>query len=233
MDYINSFISYITELNSLSITIRLTMAVVCGGLIGIERGRKGQAAGTRTHMLVCIGSALVMMTNIYVVQAFSPSSDPTRIGAQVVSGIGFLGAGTIIVTSKNQIRGLTTAAGLWASACMGLAIGVGFYELAIIGNIFIFIVIATLNNFDRKIYGETRRVEIYIEFEDAHILKSVIAYAKENDLELSNIQVIKNKATDNIRSSAIFTLKSQEKRNHSSIIADLSEMKGMLFVEEI
>ena len=174
-----------------------------------------------------------MMTNIYVVQAFSPSSDPTRIGAQVVSGIGFLGAGTIIVTSKNQIRGLTTAAGLWASACMGLAIGVGFYELAIIGNIFIFIVIATLNNFDRKIYGETRRVEIYIEFEDAHILKSVIAYAKENDLELSNIQVIKNKATDNIRSSAIFTLKSQEKRNHSSIIADLSEMKGMLFVEEI
>ena len=209
------------------------MAVICGGLIGIERGRKGQAAGARTHMLVCIGSALVMMTNIFVVNEYSPNSDPTRIGAQVVSGIGFLGAGTILITSKNQVRGLTTAAGLWASACMGLAIGVGFYELAIIGNVFIFIVISALNNLDRKIYGESRRVEMYIEFEDSHVLKRLIVYTKENDLELVDIQVIKNKAIDNIRTGAIFTLRSKEKRDHAAILADLSEIKGLLFIEEI
>ena len=233
MEYFNSFVQYISELNSLSITIRLLMAVICGGLIGIERGRKGQAAGARTHMLVCIGSALVMMTNIFVVNEYSPNSDPTRIGAQVVSGIGFLGAGTILITSKNQVRGLTTAAGLWASACMGLAIGVGFYELAIIGNVFIFIVISALNNLDRKIYGESRRVEMYIEFEDSHVLKRLIVYTKENDLELVDIQVIKNKAIDNIRTGAIFTLRSKEKRDHAAILADLSEIKGLLFIEEI
>jgi putative Mg2+ transporter-C (MgtC) family protein len=233
MEYFNSFVQYISELNSLSITIRLLMAVICGGLIGIERGRKGQAAGARTHMLVCIGSALVMMTNIFVVNEYSPNSDPTRIGAQVVSGIGFLGAGTILITSKNQVRGLTTAAGLWASACMGLAIGVGFYELAIIGNVFIFIVISALNNLDRKIYGESRRVEMYIEFEDSHVLKRLIVYTKENNLELVDIQVIKNKAIDNIRTGAIFTLRSKEKRDHAAILADLSEIKGLLFIEEI
>jgi len=233
MEYYNNFIKYISELNSLSITIRLLMAVICGGLIGLERGRKGQAAGARTHMLVCIGSALVMMTNIYVVNEFSSNVDPTRLGAQVVSGIGFLGAGTILITSKNQVKGLTTAAGLWASACMGLAIGVGFYELAIIGNIFIFVVIATLNNLDRKIYGVSRRVEMYVEFEDSHVLKRLIVYSKTNDLELIDIQVIKNKAIDNIRTGAIFTLKSREKRDHASIIADISEIKGLLFIEEI
>ena len=133
-------LAILDDLNIVSITLRLLMAVICGGLIGIERGRNGQAAGCRTHMLVCLASALVMMTNVFVIEHYSPNADPTRIGAQVVSGIGFLGAGTIIVTSKNQIRGLTTAAGLWASACMGLAIGIGFYKLAIIGNIFIFLI---------------------------------------------------------------------------------------------
>lgn len=233
MEYYNNFVEYISELNSLSITIRLLMAVICGGLIGLERGRKGQAAGARTHMLVCIGSALVMMTNIFVVDEFNSNVDPTRLGAQVVSGIGFLGAGTILITSKNQVKGLTTAAGLWASACMGLAIGVGFYELAIIGNIFIFVVIATLNNLDRKIYGESRRVELYVEFEDSHVLKRLIVYSKANDLELIDIQVIKNKAIDNIRTGALFTLRSKEKRDHASIVADLSEIKGLLFIEEI
>lgn len=233
MALFNNFMESISELNSLSITIRLLMAVICGGLIGIERGRKGQAAGARTHMLVCIGSALVMMTNIYIVQVYSPSSDPTRIGAQVVSGIGFLGAGTILITSKNQVRGLTTAAGLWASACMGLAIGVGFYELAIIGNIFIFIVISALNNLDRKIYGVSKRVEMYVEFEDSQVLRRLLVYAKEKELKILDIHVIKNKAIDNIRTGAIFTLRSNEKRDHALIIADLSEIEGLLFIEEI
>ena len=229
----NEFVNYIGGLNSVSITIRLLMAVICGGLIGLERGRKGQAAGCRTHMLVCIGSALVMMTNIYVVNAYSPTSDPTRIGAQVVSGIGFLGAGSILVTSKNQIRGLTTAAGLWASACMGLAIGVGFYELAIIGNIFIFIVVATLNKFDRKVYGKSRIMEVYVEFVDSHVLQRLIVFSRDNNLDLKNIQVVKNKAIDNVRTGAVFTLKSKERREHSLVIAELSEIEGLLFIEEL
>ncbi|HLR89065.1 MAG TPA: MgtC/SapB family protein, partial [Atopostipes sp.] len=121
----------IYELSGLTITFRVVLAIFVGGLIGTERDIKNRAAGIRTHMLVCLGAAVVMMTNQYVVESFPESNlDITRMGAQVVSGIGFLGAGTILVTSHNRIRGLTTAAGLWAAATLGLAIGIGFYEMA-------------------------------------------------------------------------------------------------------
>ena len=233
MGELQDFINYISELNAVSIVIRLLLSVICGGIIGVERGRKGQAAGCRTHMLVCIASALVMMTNIFVVNEYSPASDPTRIGAQVVSGIGFLGAGTIIVTSKNQIRGLTTAAGLWASACMGLAIGVGFYELAIIGNIFIFLVIAILNKFDRKVYGKSKIMEAYVELDNSHILSKLIAYARNNNYEIRNIQVIKNKGLDTNKIAALFSLKSKENLDHSDVIADLSLIDGVSYIEEV
>ena len=114
------------ELTLLSVFVRILTAIVLGGAIGLERGMKNRPAGLRTYMLVCIGACMVMITNQYAVQVFGVG-DPVRMAAQVVSGIGFLGAGTIIVTSRNQIKGLTTAAGLWASACVGLAVGIGFY----------------------------------------------------------------------------------------------------------
>ena len=119
------------EINIVSIIVRLMLATLVGGVLGLERERKNRPAGFRTYMLVCLGAALVMMTNQYVFQVYE-MSDPVRLGAQVISGIGFLGAGTIIVTGQNKIKGITTAAGLWAAACCGLAIGIGFYELAIV-----------------------------------------------------------------------------------------------------
>mgnify|MGYP001027887749 CR=1 FL=1 len=110
------------------------LTLTIGGMIGLERGSKNQSAGFRTYMLVCLGAASVMMTNQYICDHFE-SGDPSRLGAQVISGIGFLGAGTIIVTKRNQVRGLTTAAGLWSSACLGLAVGIGFYEGAVAAKI--------------------------------------------------------------------------------------------------
>ena len=209
------------------------MAIICGGVIGLERGIRGQAAGCRTHMLVCIGSALVMMTNIFAVNSYGGGTDPTRLGAQVVSGIGFLGAGTILITSKHQIKGLTTAAGLWASACMGLAIGIGFYELAVIGNIFIFLVIGILNRFDSIIYGQSKVMEIYVELSGPEVLQNIIAYARENSYEIKHIQVVKNKAIDSLVTGTIFTLKTKEKCDHSDIIAEISQIKGLSYIEEL
>ena len=230
---LSEFNSYISDLNALSIMIRLLMAIICGGVIGLERGIRGQAAGCRTHMLVCIGSALVMMTNIFAVNSYGGGTDPTRLGAQVVSGIGFLGAGTILITSKHQIKGLTTAAGLWASACMGLAIGIGFYELAIIGNIFIFLVIGILNRFDSIIYGQSKVMEIYVELSGPEVLQNIIAYARENSYEIKHIQVVKNKAIDSLVTGTIFTLKTKEKCDHSDIIAEISQIKGLSYIEEL
>lgn len=118
------------DLNVLSVCVRLLLAMAFGGTIGFERGIRQRAAGLRTHMLLCVGAASTMLVSQYIYASYGVG-DPARLSAQVISGIGFLGAGTIIVTRRNQIKGLTTAATLWATACMGLAVGVGFYECAL------------------------------------------------------------------------------------------------------
>ena len=139
----------IREVTYLAVALRIFAAVVIGGLLGLERGMKNRAAGLRTYMLVCVGACVIMLTNQYIYQTYG-SGDPVRMGAQVVSGIGFLGAGTIIVTRRNQIKGLTTAAGLWASAGVGLALGIGFYEAAVTGAVAIFIIMTLLQKMDDR-----------------------------------------------------------------------------------
>ena len=120
---------YLQEFNAVSIAVRIFLAMVVGGLIGIERGKQGRAAGMRTHILVCLGAALTVMIGVYARETLGVvNSDPLRIAAQVVSGIGFLGVGTILIKGRFQITGLTTAAGVWATATIGLALGIGFYE---------------------------------------------------------------------------------------------------------
>ena len=128
---------WLLELNLLTMILRTLLALLCAGVIGYERDAHGSAAGLRTHILVCIGAMIAMSTGVFAATHFS--GDASRIGAQVVSGIGFLGAGTIMV-NRGHIKGLTTAAGLWASACIGLAIGTGFYEAAIVGTVSVFFV---------------------------------------------------------------------------------------------
>ena len=113
--------------NCWSIAFRILLAALVGGLIGSERGSHGRAAGLRTHILVCVGAAMTTLTGIYAMNELNSIGDPMRLGAQVISGIGFLGAGTIMVRNQSHVTGLTTAAGLWATACLGLAIGAGFY----------------------------------------------------------------------------------------------------------
>ena len=113
----------IREITYGTIFFRLFLSIVIGGVLGLERGRKSRPAGLRTYILVCLGSTVVMMTNQYVSQCMN-TGDPVRMGAQVLSGIGFIGAGSIMKTGRNQVRGITTAAGLWAAACIGLTIGI-------------------------------------------------------------------------------------------------------------
>lgn len=153
------------HLTILSILLRFLLACLFGGIIGMERGRRQQAAGLRTHMMVCIGAASTMMVGEYMVVLYSANGDVLRLGAQVVSGIGFLGAGSIIVTKQNRIRGLTTAASLWASACMGLVIGSGFYECAFIMMLTMLFILLFLSGFDIKYVKTTAHLSLFIEME--------------------------------------------------------------------
>ena len=132
--------------------LRLILAFILGGLVGYEREQASRPAGFRTHILVCVGSALVILTSEYMLRQYSPEIifDPTRLGAQVISGIGFLGAGTIIRTGSS-VRGLTTAASLWAVACIGLAAGGGFYAGALVATALAFIILTGLKKFEKRL----------------------------------------------------------------------------------
>ena len=116
------------DVTTLSVFVRLACALICGGIIGIERSYKRRPAGFRTHILICIGAAITTLTSQYLYLNMHYFTDMARLGAQVVAGIGFIGAGTIIVTKRQRVKGLTTAAGLWTSAIIGLTFGGGFYE---------------------------------------------------------------------------------------------------------
>ena len=177
----------IRELTQTAILVRIFGAIVLGGIIGLDRGLKNRPAGLRTYMLVCLGSCVVMMLNQYVYQVYG-TGDPVRLGAQVVSGIGFLGAGTIIVTSHNQIKGLTTAAGLWASACIGLAIGIGLHEVAFAAGVTAFAVLTVLHKLDFRMRRKTKIVEVYVELEERVSLGTFIRAARAENLELSNLE---------------------------------------------
>jgi len=232
MDF-NNWWQVLNEFNIYSIVFRLLLAMFFGGIIGMERGSKRRAAGFRTYMLVCIASALIMITNQYISINFD-GADPARLGAQVISGIGFLGAGTIIVTSHNQVRGLTTAAGLWASAGFGLTVGVGFYEGAIAAGILIFLVITVLHNIDNKLAARSRNMELYIELKEEGRLSDVITFAMKNSIQVLHIEFAKSKFNSEAEPlTALLSLRLPKKHSHDDVIKEFMKLEAVYFAEEM
>lgn len=221
------------EVTYLAIFLRILAAVIIGGLIGLERGMKNRPAGLRTYMLVCVGACLIMLTNQYIYEA-TATGDPTRMAAQVVNGIGFLGAGTIIVTRRNQIKGLTTAAGLWAAAGVGLALGIGFYEAAIVGSLAIFIVMTLLQKMDNRMHRKTKTVEVYMEVSAELSLGELLRAIREGDYEVQDVQRESSLETDSNGNRAyIAVLKCKKRRNHIEIVESVRQIPGIVYVEEL
>lgn len=226
------------ELNLISMIVRVFLAVFIGGILGLERERKNRPAGFRTYILVCLGAALVMMTNQYV-YLYYELGDPVRMGAQVISGIGFLGAGTIIVTGRNKITGITTAASLWAAACSGLAIGIGFYEGAIICGVVIVFVMWGLQSFETWTRKHSKYMDLYMEYDGGKSsFGEFLEYARENRLEVSNVQMSRteffHKEKGKQRTlSFTLTVVSDVKRTHAEVIDVLSKAKGIQYIEEL
>ena len=216
-----------------AVILRLILAAVFGGVIGFERESTKKPAGLRTHMLICIGAALVMLTGQYIYETVAPGTDPARLGAQVVSGIGFLGIGTIIVIGRQHVRGLTTAAGLWASACMGLVIGIRFYTAAAVGGVLIFLVSTVLQKLDGYISKFSRTLNLYFEIDHSAgviPLQELISsrYAKIQDMVMTYEHRV-NPDTVGL----IFYLKLKEKTEHMKIITELMNADGVKFVQEV
>ena len=222
----------IREVTYLAVALRVVAALLLGGFMGWERGMKNRAAGLRTYMLVCVGSCLIMLTNQFIFQTYG-SGDPVRMGAQVISGIGFLGAGTIIVTRRNRIKGLTTAAGLWVSAAVGLALGIGFYEAAVLGAASVLIIMTIMQYMDNKMHRKTKSMEIYIELSPELSLGDLLRSVRAEELETNDIQ--KEGGTDvdrNIRAYTA-TLRAKKRRQHSEIIEFLLNIPGVIYAEDL
>ena len=170
---------YLADLNVVSMLFRLVFAAVAGGVIGIERGYHGRAAGLRTHMLVCLGAALTALIGCFIsyeMKAMDINSDAQRTAAQVMSGVGFLGAGTILLKKGNnsQVTGLTTAAGLWVTAAIGLAVGFGLYLPAFVAVMLVIVVFTLMAHMEFRMNRTRHRILVYLELDSVYAVREMM-----------------------------------------------------------
>ena len=224
------------------VVARLLVAAVCGGVVGIERGRKNRPAGFRTYILVCIGAALTMILSQYLFAMESawrlisdnfPTTDISRFGAQVINGIGFLGAGTIIVTGRQQVKGMTTAAGLWASACMGLAIGAGFYMGALICCGFIILAMVFFTRLESFVISHSRNINLFVEFEDMDDLSNIVEQIRSKNVRIFDVEITKAKYSETKYPNAIFSLRLPKKMTHASLVTLIASVDKVRTIEEL
>lgn len=217
------------DLNVLSVCVRLLLAMAFGGTIGFERGIRQRAAGLRTHMLLCVGAASTMLVSQYIYASYGVG-DPARLSAQVISGIGFLGAGTIIVTRRNQIKGLTTAATLWATACMGLAVGVGFYECALAMYVILIFILLLVNVVDTKYLKIPTSTALYLEVRRGVGLGNAIHFIHEIGWSVREVKEFPSGRPD-ILAVRLDLESEQAMRGDISTMVLLKEQEGVVRLE--
>ena len=216
-----------------AIWIRLLFSMFVGLVIGIDRGMKRRGAGIKTHTLVCMGSALVMLTSEYISMQFPDmKADMARMGAQVISGVGFLGVGTIMVTGRNQIRGLTTAAGLWACACVGLAAGIGFIDGAAYTLLLILLTLKLMTKIDGVIHDHARVFDFYMEFNTNKCVAEFIADMRTRELKVVTFNLTKSKIKGD-GPSATMTVEVKDKKMKNTLLSDIQSMECVRFAEEL
>ena len=241
---LGEILDYLRELNMTSVMVRLLLAMVFGGVIGLERGRKGRAAGFRTYMLVCLGATLTMLLSQYEYYMVTHDwaslaieiglrTDVSRFGAQVINGIGFLAAGTIIVTGQQEVKGMTTAAGLWASACTGLAIGAGFYECVFLGLLLISLVIRVLPHVENFIVENSRYMNIYVEFDSLDDVGAILGQIKSQNVHIFDVDIDHGREDRSRNPSVVLSIRLHHRQSHTSVLAAISELESVRVIDEI
>lgn len=226
----------IRELTVTSVLLRLLLAMLLGGALGLERGRKNRPAGFRTYMLVCMGAALAMILGQYtdlLAQMQGRQTDMTRIGAQVINGIGFLGAGTILVTEKQQVKGLTTAAGLWASACMGLALGAGFYECVLVAFCMIVAVVQVFPKIESFLVEKSRNMEFYAEVSGMEGIHQIIDHLKRQNIQIYDVEINRSEQLPEGETSVVFSVRLEKRQTHTLLIEQLSRLELLRSIKEL
>ena len=225
-------LQYLEQFNLLSVFVRLTLATVLGGLIGLERGAHGQPAGIRTFALVCIGAAIAMITDEYLVVTYG-TGDPARLAAQVISGIGFLGVGTIIVTGKNYVKGLTTAASLWTTACLGIAIGAGYIWGSIMAFFFIAFVMTVMTSLSHYVDEHNTKIKLYLEVDKTDGIDVLYDYVEQNGYEICSIDKQKRQSLQGKDAVLMVVINLNRRCSHAQFIFELNQNDSIHYIEEI
>lgn len=238
-------LTYMRELNMASMMLRILLAMLVGGVIGLDRERKGRAAGFRTYMLVAMGAAITMILSQYLDLMLSTfwvdsynvvgrKTDVVRLGARVISGIGFIGTGTILVTARHEVKGLTTASGLWASACIGIAVGAGFYECVLVSFVLMLLCIKLLPAIERSVMSNARNMNIYVEMDSIENVSEIVGKMKAADYTIYDVEIsreTKNNVTAQI--SGLFLIRLPRKEHHTEVLARLGAVDGIVSIEEV
>ena len=221
------------DITMLSVTVRMLLAVLCGGLIGLERAYKRRPAGFRTHILICLGASMTTMTSQFLYLNMHYFSDMARLGAQVIAGIGFIGAGTIIVTRQQRVKGLTTAAGLWAAAIIGLALGGGFYEGGICGTVIVLLAELYFSELEYRILDHAPEINLYMEYRDKECLDRVLYLFRISRLKLQNMEITRATGSDKHNACAIFSLRLNKNCSIKELLERVKLIEGVVSVEEL
>ena len=215
------------DVTTLSVFVRLACALICGGIIGIERSYKRRPAGFRTHILICIGAAITTLTSQYLYLNMHYFTDMARLGAQVVAGIGFIGAGTIIVTKRQRVKGLTTAAGLWTSAI------IGFYEGGILATVFIMLAELVFSRIEYRVLENVPEINLYMEYEHKHCLDDVLQLYRSCNIKVLNIQITRSAENGEHNACAIFSLRLPRSCGVEKLLTLVGKREGIVSVEEL
>lgn len=221
------------DVTFLSVTVRMVLAVFCGGVIGFEREFKRRPAGFRTHILICLGAAMTTMTSQYLGLYMNYFTDMGRLGAQVVAGIGFIGAGTIIVTRGNRVKGLTTAAGLWTAAIIGLALGCGFYEGALFGTAAVLLAELVFSRWEYWLMDSAPEINLYLEYTDKDCLEKVLKLYREHEVKVLDMEITRATGSEHHNACAIFSLRLNKKIRTEKLLVDVKATEGVVSVEEL
>ena len=229
-----SIFDSLRDMTMAAVFVRMLLAVVCGGIIGVEREYKRRPAGFRTHILICLGATMTTLTSQYLFLVMHYYTDIARLGAQVVAGIGFIGAGTIIVTRRQRVKGLTTAAGLWAVAIVGLCLGGGFYEGAIAATVLILLAELLFSRLEYRILDNTPEINLYLEYTSKATLDNVLKLFRDLGVKVLNLEITRSaEAGEQRNACAIFSLRLPKKVRAEQLNVETGAIEGVINVEEL
>lgn len=229
-----SIFDFAREMSFSGVAVRMVTALICGGIIGIEREFKRRPAGFRTHILICLGAATAILTNLYLYQAMHYFTDISRLAAQVVAGIGFIGAGTIIITKRQRVKGLTTAAGLWTAAIIGIVCGAGYIECAIFATTMVLLAELLLIKLEYRYARKKQDVHLYIEYGHSATIEQIIRSMRERHFTMSGLEITRIADSDEKHHyCAVVTVQTNAKALSEEVTKSIIALDDVITVDEL